>query len=262
MKQLKTTDMGGHPIYYTDFEFIQEQIRELAEASFKHLVSTTNVLILNSVEWTISTDGYTIEITRAGWAFYNGEYFYVPLHAATGASPSVAKWQIVETYDPRGHKKFYETSVGYRDVYNVRTLQVAFLPVAISAPLFIDTELAHPPPVIIETAWVIATLQSPYLTVGYPFEMRYRKNQNGDLQLYGIATSSLSTLHNVVMFVLPLEFRPQIDVIFPITWADGTDVYDGHLAVKSNGEVMYRGVNHYAAPYIYVNHTIVLKNLV
>lgn len=143
MKKLITTDLGGQPFYYKDFEFAQEQIRELAKANFGHLQSGI-VNIVNGADYTISTDGYTVDITSEGWAWYNGEYYYIPTQSATGATPNLLKWVVEETFDPRGLKTFSETTVGEKEVYQVSTLKLAYLPSAVAAPLFSQTRIATP----------------------------------------------------------------------------------------------------------------------
>lgn len=184
MKKLITADLGGHPVYFKDFEFIQEQIRELALANFGGFDDTI-ITVLNSVVFDIATDGFTIEVTTAGWAYYNGEMFYVPLQSATGSAPNILKWTVNEANDPRGLKTFKEESVGDKNVYLVRTLLLGYYPAVAPGIDFDDTGI--PPAltdwteVIYQGAWRIPT--SP--PADSDIALKYRINGLGQLEIIG-----------------------------------------------------------------------------
>jgi hypothetical protein len=242
MKNLITTDLGGHPVYFKDFEFVQEQIRELVSASFGHLDSTI-VTVLNGCEVTISTDGYTIEVTE-GWAYYDGEMFYIPAQSATGSSPNVAKWRISESWDSRGLKTFRSETVGDKNVYQVRQLQIGYYASASEGVLFSSTVLPTR-----ETDWASISIQSPFSGT-----LRYRKNLFGHLEIQGVVDNGSN---NHLIGILPEGFRPSSTLRIGVPVLSGTGF--GHLEINASGEITYYSVAYIYPLSIYVNNTVFLS---
>ena len=229
MKKLITTDLGGQPVYFKDFEFIQEQIRELLGATYDKLDST-KVTVLNSATFDLSTDGYTLDVLTAGWAYYAGEYFYIPVHSATGSGTDVPKWNIVETYDSRGLKTFSDTGVGDKDVYLVRQLHVSYVPPASGGVLYSETEA-----IPMATDWVNIAAQSPWSSGSF----YYRLNELGHLEIHGACTATVSTaVDGVVIFVLPEGFRPSGEVLKSAAVQYNTGRF-AQITYATNGEVIF-----------------------
>jgi len=245
MKKLITTDLGGHPVYFKDFEFVQEQIRELAKSTFGHL-DPTIVNILNGGSYQVSTDGFTIDVLTEGWAYYQGEFFYIPVHSATGSGTDVAKWNIVESYDARGLKTFKDATVGDKNVYLVRQLQVSFVPPASGGADFSLTKEANK-----ETPWQTATVQSPFTGT-----FQYRLNKDGNLQLKGTVINDNSFDYSLVLFVLPVGFRPSYTLPFrmPIATSANSQIID--ISIQATGEIKIgSGKQGCIVGDAYLNHT-------
>ncbi len=241
MKQLITTDLGGHPIKYKDFEFLQEQIRELVNATFGQL-DWTKVTVLRGCTITVSSDGYTITVTD-GFAFYNGFYYHVPAHSITGTTPQVAKWIVAYSYDSRGLKTFKDTS--QKNVYKIDELKLAFVNSADTGVAIADTIMSTK-----KTDWVTVTNLPTGWNVHEP--IMYRLNSNGDLQIKGKCYMDDST--ESVGFVLPVGFRPQKNTIIPVAkWGPApTDVW--YVTINANGEFLWD----IATMGFILNHTIIL----
>lgn len=234
MKKLITTDLGGQPVYFKDFEFIQEMIRELAKAALGHNDST-KVTVLNSFQYSLSTDGYTVNVTVAGWAYYQGEMFYVPIQSVTGSSPDVLKWVILESNDSRGLKTFKDETVGDKEVYKIRTLKLEYLPSTNTSPNFSNTVLP-----ITTYPWTTATLNSgwessPDNGINRP-GLKYRINSMGDLELIGAIRHTGLILGASIVAVLPEGFRPNKREYFKVGHIDYSPL---NCFVNTNGEIVF-----------------------
>ncbi len=203
MKKLLTNELGGHPFYFKDLEFLQEQVRELTKANFGRNLDA-DVTILHGGKITVSTDGYTVSVT-AGYAYYNGQYYYIPAHESTGSSPDVAKWVVEQSYDPRGLKKFFEPSVGYKDVYLVETLMVAFLPTSVAGVPISDTKFLDN-----STPWEKMTPEGSWINPPAPappfplFDGIYvRRNYEGNLEFKGSFHFPVGATWHGLLFILP-----------------------------------------------------------
>ncbi len=208
MKKLITDDLGGHPVYFKDFEFIQEQIRELAKTSMG-LENNSVVTLMNNATINVSTDGYTIEVVTEGWAWYNNEMFRVPVQEATGSSPNIAKWRIKEEWDSRGLKTFKDETVGDKNVYLVRTLELGYYASGAEGILFSTTKFPHD-----YTPWTQLTLGAYWANITIATEYQgfwYRKNAQGHLELiiaiYNTQGSASSNYSNIG--TLPEGYRPK-----------------------------------------------------
>lgn len=164
MKKILTEVLGGQPVKFVDFEFIQEQIRELIASAFGNL-DPLKITILSGFDYTLSTDGYTFEVIKEGFAYYNNEYYYIPTQAITGSSPNVLKWVVSTSYDSRGLKTFKDTAVGDKDVYEVKQLTLAYLPSSADEILFSETKRATP--VLKEDNIELISTQSSTLTADF-----------------------------------------------------------------------------------------------
>ena len=228
MKKLITTDLGGQPVYFKDFEFVQEMIRELAKSALG-FNSDSIITILNGATYDLATDGYTIDILTEGWGWYNGEMFYIPVQSATGSNPNVLKWNITETNDPRGLKTFSDDTVGDKDVYLVRTLTLSYVPAAAGGVLFSATKQIN-----FETNWSAVSPQAPWNG-----QFKYRINNAGDLEIAGTLTNAgAATVHAGVIYVFPEAYWPKIDLSLPVSTVSGTGI-SGELLLKTNGELIY-----------------------
>ena len=249
MKKLLTTDLGGQPVYFKDFEFIQEQIRELTKATIGYL-DTSKITILNGATFNLSTDGFTIDVLTEGWAYYQGEYFYIPVHSVTGSGTEVPKWNIVETYDSRGLKTFQDTSVGDKDVYLLRQLKISYVEPAVGGILFSETEYAN-----MESSWTGITVQSPWAESE---SFNYRKNKTGQLELYGVVYGA-----GVIqpIGILPSEHTPDYLQYHTITVYNSTlgAVEVKPFSLATNGELRYLGAATTDILYLYFNHVLNLK---
>jgi hypothetical protein len=248
MKKLITTDLGGHPVYFKDFEFIQEQIRELALSTLGDLDDTI-VTILNGGSYQVSTDGYTIDVLTEGWAYHAGEFFYIPVHSVTGSGTDVAKWVIVETNDPRGLKTFQDTTVGQKNVYLVRTLQVAFVPSPASGVDFSLTEER-----IKSTEWQSATAQSPFFGT-----FQYRLDTLGRLELIGYVDIYDTITNEATLYVLPIGYRPSYIIPFKQPIINDEGLKQSSISIKSSGEIQILISGTVALSRVYLQHTFYLQ---
>lgn len=136
MKKLITDDLGGHPVYFKDFEFVQEQIRELAQATFGFL-SDTIVTILSGCEVEVDSSG-TATLSE-GWVYYDGELFQVDAAEIYRESADyVLKWYIQTSYDSRGAKEFKDES--NHSVYAVRKMVLIYKAESVAGALFSESE--------------------------------------------------------------------------------------------------------------------------
>jgi len=239
MKELITTDLGGQPVYFKDFEFIQEQIRELAKTSMG-LEDNSIVTLMNKATINVSTDGYTIEVVTEGWAWYNGEMFRVPVQSATGSSPNVAKWRIKEEWDSRGLKTFKDETVGAKNVYLVRTLELGYYSSGAEGVLFSTTKFPHD-----YSPWTklaLGTYWADFTTfTEYP-GFWYRKNAQGHLELMVAIynTQTLASSNYSTIGVLPEGYRPKNIIkkhISPDTYSSNHIYW--YWSIYPNGEITF-----------------------
>lgn len=245
MKKLITTDLGGHPIKFSDFEFIQEQIRELAQAIFATLPNNT-IVILQGAQATVSGDGYTIDITE-GFGYYNGEYYYIPEHQATGSSPNVAKWRVNERWDARGSKKFRDI-VSNIDVYKIRELKVGFYAPAEEGVLFSTTWFNYQ-----ASEWATIALSGDWSGNLY-----YRINRQGKLELKAnYLDNSNNTNHNgEILCTLPASFRPSSGRAIVVCNLSGVQK-PVMLYIATTGNISYVGTESTVCELV-INHELFL----
>lgn len=244
MKKFITSDLGGHPIYMEDLEFLQEQIRELAEAAFGYC-DPAIVTVLNGCEVTVSGDGYTITVTE-GWAVYDNEFYYIPAQEATGSAGEVAKWRIAEAYDSRGLKTFADPAVGNKNTYLVRTLSLDFYPVISDGILFSDTVIYGS-----NLAWQEASVNSPYTGT-----FKYRVTREKKLEILGtigLASSNFST----AIFVFDEDYWPLTEQALPVAITNMGAA--AKITLKTNGEFTYTGYPGQIPYSIYFSHTFILN---
>jgi len=247
MKKLITTDLGGHPVYYTDFEFVQEMIRELVEGVYGYL-DEAKVTILKGCELTISTDGYTISVTE-GYAFYDGEIFHISAHESTGETPEVAKWIVSEDYDSRGTKTFKNETV--KDVYLVRELVIDYLPAVSSGVLVSETEYINQ-----STDWADMSVQSPFHTLTGANKARYRINKSNQLEIKGMIYSDYPVSNGTVIGTLPEGYRPSILSMHPVA-SSGSRI--GYIQIGTSGEIrFYNPISYSAVVELFINFAITL----
>lgn len=253
MKKLITGDLGGHPVYFKDFEFIQEQIRELAKAAFGHC-DPAIVTVLNGCEVTISTDGYTCGLTE-GWAVYDNEFFYIPAQTATGSNPEVIKWIVTESWDSRGLKTFSDPAVGNKDVYKIRQLYIDYVASGSPGILFSSTVFNNR-----SSFWTELTVNSPWI-VDEP--INYRLNERGKLEIKGFIHYA-SGIGTAVIGVLPEGFRPTNYVYMPAN----NFLLAGYftpavIEYYPNGNItladFYTTGNGSGSKYVWINHIITLN---
>lgn len=79
-------------------------------------------------------------------------------------------------------------------------------------------------------------LQNSWVDLGGGFsKARYQKNQN-KIHLYGTIASGTTT-DGTIISTLPVGYRPQEDVLLPVSSNDGVNIQLGLLKVATNGEI-------------------------
>ena len=255
MKKLITTNLGGHPIKFEDLEFLQEQIRELSIASFGFL-DAAKVTLLKGIDLSVSTDGYTVTVTE-GYVWYDNEFFHVSAHEAQGSGSEVAKWVVVESWDSRGNKEFYEEGVGYVDVYKIRELKLDFVSTASPGVTLANTQSYLKQ----KEAWItpsLATFWNDGLSYPGSYPFKYRKNELGQLEIVGAAYVDGNER---VGFILPEGYRPNEDIIISVPVYLVQEYTTGNssalVIIKKNGEFYFNGTMTSAFS---INETLILDN--
>lgn len=203
MKKLITSDTDGHPIYFRDLEFIQEQIRELTKASFGHL-GDNKIYVLTGCN--ISTDAAGTITVGEGMVYYNGETFIVEAHQAYPSSDTEkAVWQIEEANDPRGEKKFKNGIT--RQVYLVRKMRVQYMQSVTALPIS-ETQTIEKQQ---RGEWQELTLQTGFESVPGHKTLSIRKDILGNVHLIGRVDEKVGIAHwfdDEIICNIPEQFRP------------------------------------------------------
>lgn len=122
MKKIITDGLGGHPVKFLDFEFVQEQIREIITAEFGSFPSNKVVVVSGC---SITTDESDTSIT-AGYVVYGGELYAVAAKSIQKTSlEQQAKWRIVTNTDTRGNKTFADGS--QKSVYVNKQMEIFYV---------------------------------------------------------------------------------------------------------------------------------------
>ena len=121
MKKLITEGLGGHPVKYKDFEFIQEMIREVVK-SFSMMAPSNNVVVMSGCK--VTTDGSVLNMGK-GAVIYDNELFMVSAQSIEKQDPEhVAQWFIKETNDARGEKTFKSGLT--KQVFLIREFEIRY----------------------------------------------------------------------------------------------------------------------------------------
>jgi len=117
MNKLKTTDVGGFPVFLEDLRFLQDsQLEALKGVISPFGIAETDAIILSGIVRSIV--GSDVEYTE-GYVAYGGEVFHFPAQTYPIPSGGEEEYFLIDvTNDPDGLKVF-ENAVEY-DTYELR----------------------------------------------------------------------------------------------------------------------------------------------
>lgn len=240
MKQIDTTQIVEpnilQPFTGRSLKFLQGILTDTLIGLFRGLIGST---YNTSVPYAIQGLGFTGSVSLptavfTGWIFFNDELYQCLGNGTPFAVGPVFNVSI--TQDPTADPLLF-TDGNNRNVHNIRNLAVT--DATPGSGLFNLSDVVYFQDSDIFNASVINGWTN-FVTV------KYFKDRFGKMNIDGVITGAVGVPSSVIMFVLPVGFRPTTQKIIPVVWDDSGSsprTHPGIVRVNTNGNVEFLSVN-------------------
>lgn len=227
MKKIETSGIAQSirmPFSNRSIDHLNDAIQEIGKAAvLAHQVSPTGLTILSGV--TDEEYGYT-----DGWAFYNGEVYYIEHSGETWQASTLGQLKVKTVYRTGDPVLFTDNNL--RNVHVDKVLEVVTDGTGI---------------VNVNDA-VRLNKSSGWQTSDYG-GVQFRRDEKGKLEFRGTwikpSDSDIDGI-NFPMFTLPIGYRPPVDRVF-IVGGNNSGLTYAWIKIETNGEV--RGSNYPAGEF-------------
>jgi hypothetical protein len=235
MNKLITDIEGGFNLKMDDFRWIENGLIEALKGIVSPFVDENNIYILSGCELSITTNDITL---TEGFVYWDGEIYYVPVQQQANLNKKFKYLQVDETFDPSGWRQFKDGI--FHNIHAIRQLvlvQDSVLPTGTIPFTNIRTAVSIMAGKLKEITEIYQVL-SIQAAGGNNYELRGFVDFSGTIFLSGRMVLTPPQQTGQPLFVLPINFRPNHDVIITLPMIYPSD---GQLTlnIMSTGGVFF-----------------------